>query len=349
MLGKISVKKTLKYGIPALMLIAGIYSCSTEFDINSTNQDTPIVYCILNTADSFQYVRLEKTYLIDQAALEYPPHPDSIIFPGEIVVSLERWQNDKVVETFRFKPTQAIVKDTGFFPTEKNILYEAKAKILPEQLYRLYIYIGSKEKVLYAETHTLGALRVDDPIPLSVRKVSLYEGNNYTCRWEPVAKAGVYQVMLRLNYNETKDGITTLKSINWPQGYSNPGSNIEYLSKDISGARFMHILDETLEAEPGVVRQVVDVDFQILSGGVELKYYIESTAPSEGALMEKPVYTNVTNGIGLFSSMAEVNVKGLFLSGVTLDSIAYGQYTRDLGFLDHTGDRDSTNNLIDEE
>jgi hypothetical protein len=349
MLYTISVKKTLKYGLLAILTITGIYSCSTDIDINATNQDTPIVYCILNTADTFQYVRLQKTYLIDQAALEYPPHPDSLIFPGEIVISLERWQNDKVVETFRFKPTEEIKKDTGFFPSEKHILYRAKAKILPEQLYRLYIYIGSKEKVLYAETRTLGALRVVDPIPLNVRKVSLYEGNNYTCRWQPVEEAGVYQVMLRFNYNETRDGVTTLKTINWPQGYSNPGSNIEYLSKDISGARFMHILEETLKAEPGVVRQAVDVDFQILSGGVELKYYIESTAPSEGALMEKPVYSNVTNGIGLFSSMAEVNVTGLFLSGVTLDSIAYGQYTRDLGFLDHTGDRDSTNNLIDEE
>jgi len=347
MLGIISVKKTIKYGFLAIMLLAGIYSCSTEIDINTTNQDTPIVYCILNTADSFQYVRLQKTYLIEQAALDYPPHPDSIIFPGEIVVSLERWQNDKVVETFRFKPTMDIPKDTGFFPTEKNILYQAKARILPEQLYRLYIYIGSKEKVLYAETHTLGSLKVVDPIPLSVRKVSLYEGNNYTCRWEPVSKAGVYQVMVRFNYNETKDGVTTLKSLNWPQGYSNPGSNIEYLSKDISGARFMHILDEALKAEPGVVREAVNVDFQILSGGVELRYYIESTAPSEGALMEKPVYTNVTNGIGLFSSMAEVNVTGLLLSSVTLDSLAFGVYTRDLGFLDHTGDRDSTNNLIE--
>ncbi|HBB91799.1 MAG TPA: hypothetical protein DC042_08785 [Bacteroidales bacterium] len=340
-----SVKKTILTGIQALFFIATIQSCSTDFDINSDNLDTPIVYCILNTADSFQYLRLQKTYLIDQAALEFPPHPDSMVFPGEVVVSLERWQNNEVKETIRFNPTTEIQKDTGFFPTDKHLLYKASARILPKQLYRLYIYLGSKEKVLYAETTTLGSLTVVDPMPLPIRKISLYEGANYTCRWQPVEKAGVYQVVVRFKYLETLGGVTSEKTLIWPQGFSNPGSNIEYLSKDVSGARFMHVLEESLVSKAGIERLAVGLDFQILSGGVELKYYVESTAPSEGALMEKPVYSNVTNGIGLFSSMAEVNISNLFLSSVTLDSMAYGRYTRGLGFLDHTGDRDSTNEL----
>jgi hypothetical protein len=60
--------------------------------------------------------------------------------------------------------------------------------------------------------------------------------------------------------------------------------------------------------------------------------------------MEKPVFSNITNGIGLFCSVARINVNELLLSPVTIDSIAYGQFTKTLGFLDHTNDRDSTNN-----
>ena len=87
------------------------------------------------------------------------------------------------------------------------------------------------------------------------------------------------------------------------------------------------------------------MDFQIVGGSMEMKYYIESTAPSEGSLMEKPVYSNITNGIGLFCAVARINVNELLLSPVTIDSIAYGQFTKNLGFLDHTNDRDSTNRL----
>jgi hypothetical protein len=107
----------------------------------------------------------------------------------------------------------------------------------------------------------------------------------------------------------------------------------------------MHILQDNLTAGNGIVREVTGLDFGIVSGSIEMKYYIESTAPSAGALMEKPVYSNLTNGIGLFCSIARIDVMDLMLSPVTIDSIAYGQLTRKLGFLDHTGDRDSTNEL----
>jgi hypothetical protein len=340
----IFMKKTCLRLILAIAATGLMASCETGIDINSENQDVPIVYCVLNSADSFQYVRIQKTYLIDQAALENPPEQDSMLFNGEIVVSMERWSAGKVAETIRFYPTNEIPKDSGFFPSKKNILYKAKLKVVPNQIYRLYIYLGSKEKVLYSEASSLGKLTVIDPMPLQQRKISLYPGNNYTCRWEPVKNAGVYQVAVKFNYKETKDGVTKIKTLDWPQTFASPGSDVDYLSNDISGSRFMHILDETLKKEAGVVREVLGVDFQIVSGSLEMRYYIESTSPSEGALMEKPVYSNITNGIGLFCAVAKINVSQLLLSPVTIDSIAYGQFTRGLGFLDHTFDRDSTNN-----
>ncbi len=198
---------------------------------------------------------------------------------------------------------------------------------------------------MYAEASSLGRLNVIDPLPLQQRKISLYDGNNYTCRWDQVINAGVYQVSLRLKYKETLYGVTSLKYLDWPQPFASPGSDVDYLSIDISGARFMHILQDNLKSEDGLVREVVGIDFQIVSGSIEMKYYIESTSPSEGALMEKPVYGNINNGIGLFCSVARIDVKNLLLSPVTIDSMAYGQFTRKLGFLDHTLDRDSTNNF----
>ncbi|MCX6225994.1 MAG: hypothetical protein NTV01_14780 [Bacteroidia bacterium] len=322
-----------------------VSSCETGIDINSANQDVPIAYCVLNSADSFQYVRIQKTYLIDQAALEYPPDQDSMLFKGEIVISMERWSGGKVMETVRFSPTNEIPKDSGFFPYEKNILFKAKVKIVPSQIYRLYIYLGIKEKVLFAEASSLGILKVIDPIPLPQRKISLYPGTNYTCQWEPVEHAGVYQVVVRFNYKETINGITKIEYIDWPQTFTSPGSSSDYLSNEISGSRFMHIIEDNLKPVVGTVREVIGLSFQIVSGSMEMKYYIESTAPSEGALMEKPVYSNISNGIGLFCSISRIDVNALLLSPVTIDSIAYGQFTRTLGFLDHTNDRDSTNNL----
>jgi hypothetical protein len=338
------MRKNLLSLIIAVLFAGWFSSCSTEIDVNTTNQDVPIVYCVLNSADSFQYVRIQKTYLLENAALLTPPDQDSMFFDGEIVVNMERWSGGKVQETYRFYPTNDIPKDSGFFPNKRNTIYKARIKVQGNQIYRLYIYLGSKEKVLYAETSSLGRLSVIDPMPLKERKISLYPGTNYTCQWEPVANAGVYQIALRVHYNETLGGETKAKFLDWPQTFASPGSDQEYLSNDISGSRFMHVLEENLRPLSGVVREIKGIDFQVVSGSLEMKYYIESTSPSEGALMEKPVYSNITNGIGLFCSVARINVNDLVLSPVTVDSIAYGQFTRTLGFLDHTSDRDSTNN-----
>ena len=337
------MRKSIFWGFCALLLTPVFHNCSTDFEMNAENLNVPIAYCILNSADSFQYVRLQKTYLVDQAALETPPHPDSMIFPGEVVISIERWQDGKPVETVLFQPVTDIPKDTGFFPTDNHILYRAKLKVQPLQKYRIYIYIGDKEKVMYAETNTIGRLTVVDPLDIPQRKISLTTGTNYISRWQPVQNAGIYQVALRFNYKETKDGVTELRYFDWPQGYTKPSSAIDFLSSEISGARFMHLLAENIPVDPGVVREVESFDFAILSGGMELRYYIESTAPSEGALLEKPVYSNITNGVGLFSTISRVDVTGLPASSVTIDSIAYSPFTRELNFLDHTGDRDSTN------
>jgi hypothetical protein len=268
-----------------------------------------------------------------------------MLFTGEIVVTMERWSAGKVMETIRFAPTNDIPKDTGFFPSDKNILFKAKAKIVANQIYRLYIYLGSKEKIVFSEASSLGKLNVIDPMPLPQRKISLYAGTNYTCRWQPVENAGVYQVSIRFNYKETIGGETKIKYLDWPQVFANPGSDEENLSNDISGSRFMHILEDNLLQADGIVREAVGLNFQIVSGSKEMKYYIESTSPSEGALMEKPVYSNISNGIGLFCSVARIDINALLLSPVTIDSIAYGQFTKKLGFLDHTNDRDSTNEL----
>ena len=203
----------------------------------------------------------------------------------------------------------------------------------------LNIYIKDKEKIVHGYTQTLGPLRVVDPMNLEIRKVSLNNGVNYTTRWQPVEHAGIYQVVLRFHYAETENGETTEKYFDWPQSFTNPISDIDYLTKDISGSRFFYIVADSIKARENVTREALNVDFFILSGGEEIKFYIESTQPSSGALMERPVYSNITNGIGIFSSMATQKVTGLNLASTTIDSLAYGQLTKHLDFLDHNGVR----------
>jgi len=327
-------------GVLILLLTSGFSSCETDIDINTPNLEVPIVYCLLNTADSVQYLKLNKTYLLEAAALHNPPDIDSQYFEGNIKIVLEKWENNRPVEFYEFEPTSEIPKDTGFFPNEKNTIYRTEARIQARDLYMLNIYIEDKEKIVYSQTKAVGLLNVIDPIDLKIRKISLNIGVNYTTRWKPVENAGIYQVVVRFWYKETKEGVTVEKYLDWPQAFSNPISNVDYLSRDISGTRFFYILADGIPADPEIIREAIGVDFFIMSAGTELKFYIESTAPSDGALMEKPVYSNITNGIGVFSTIATRKLLAMDLASTTIDSIAYGQLTKDLMFLDHNGIRE---------
>ncbi len=320
-----------------VVVVASLTSCETDFQINAENQEVPIVYCVLNTSSNIQYLKLNKTYLIDKAASENPPAQDSVYFDGNIQVVLEGWDNGKVTEVFIFTPTNEIPKDTGFFPNETNIIYKTEASIRPQSQYSISIYLENKEKILYAETESLGALQVIDPLDIPERKISLNIGQNYTCRWKPVDNAGIYQVIINFYYMEYEGQDSTLEKVVWPQSFTSPLTNAESLTKEISGSRFFNIMGDYIPIKEGVTRKTLGLDFLILSGGQEIKFYIESTAPSEGALMEKPVYTNITNGLGVFSTLSRAIIPMIPFGSVTIDSLAYSQLTQQLGFLDHNG------------
>ena len=61
--------------------------------------------------------------------------------------------------------------------------------------------------------------------------------------------------------------------------------------------------------------------------------FIDVNKPSTGIIQEKPEYTNITDGLGLLSSRYFKAPFSRSLSDPTKDSLACGQYTKTLKFL----------------
>jgi hypothetical protein len=67
----------------------------------------------------------------------------------------------------------------------------------------------------------------------------------------------------------------------------------------------------------------------------DLNTYMEVTEPSNTVVQERPAFTNITNGIGLFASRYDNrkdNPRLLQISQVTLDELKVNENTKDLGF-----------------
>jgi hypothetical protein len=73
-------------------------------------------------------------------------------------------------------------------------------------------------------------------------------------------------------------------------------------------------------------------EFVFTVAATELNTYMEVTEPSLSLVQERPAYTNIVNGIGLFSARYMKSVDSLAVSQMTKDELRVNSKTKDLGF-----------------
>jgi len=309
-------------------------SCEEGIEVFSDGSSVPIVYCLLDPFDTVQYVRLSKTYIIEQGNNPIISTGDSLIYPGNVQVSLDRWENGDIVETILFNEVNNIQKEEGLFPVEKLDLYASYNDILPETKYTLNIYLEDRGLIISAYTVTIGDLKVIDPFPLPQRRITLNSNMDYTIRCNLAQEAWIYQTITRFNYLEIYGQDTIAKFFDWKQNVKQPDYNsADYVTFHLNGPIFYQEMLKNIEANPDVTRKSVDMSFLFYYGGMELNYYVISISPSSSALQEKPNYTNFTNCEGIFSSLSSKEITKVQLSKIFIDSIANSIWTGHLGFV----------------
>ena len=318
-----------------LLLFPFYYSCEEEINVFVGGDPAPIAYCLLNPYDSVQYVRLTRTYIVDNGTSGYPSSVDSLYFDGEIQVSLERWENYQVKEIIEFEQYDSIIKEPGDFPTEKNILFRYFGNIYPEGKYILYINLIDRNLKLYAETITVGELDIIDPLPFTEREITLTSEQNYDIKFNLALQAWIYQTSVIFYYDEITEDDTIRKSIEWIQTVKKPNFQTrEHISIRLNGSKFYQVLKNEISENSNVKRKALDFSFNFYYGGTDLRFYVESITPSSSVLQEKPSYTNFTNSQGIFSSLAIKRIENIQFSKIMIDSIAHSAVSKSLGFVD---------------
>ena len=174
---------------------------------------------------------------------------------------------------------------------------------------------------------------------------------NYILNFTTASRGKQYEVWLRFYYREIIGGVETLKSIRWLVKTVEVGTE-DLVQVPILAENFFSRVGSVVTQEPGVIRKIgradgtlgdpfpmdgrsQDLDLEVLIAGDELFAYIDINDPSNSSvLQDKPVYTNINNGLGVFSSRSEVlYVNRLHLSNESSLELVDGQYTKDLGFV----------------
>ncbi len=306
-------------------------------DIFQEDIATPVVYCILNQDQDIQSLRLSRSYNSFRA--DVPPNsPDSIHFERALDVALEQVKDGFVEKRTFFKPVE-IVKDSGFFPVNEHWIYQTEMKILPNTKYNLIIYLENSDKIIFSTCTTVTPFEIVNPAYPDVRDLHFQTDHNPLFYWTASANGGIYQIGFILHYDEIS--ISGVEKKETKLAFNTKFVHEEaigLINQSINSNQFYIKLNEQLTSDPQILRQFTSIDAYVVCGGSELAYLVKlQTQGQSFSLME---FTNILNGIGVFSSVLSRQTIDFNLTDATIDSLAYGHYTYDLNFLDRNGVRE---------
>lgn len=344
-MGKAFRRLILALLLPFLLLP----SCKNDLDILADWRETMVIFGLLNPQDTAHYIKVNKAFLGEEDAFVMAGVYDSINYSNQISVTLERWRNNQLLSTHILTPDNSIPKDPGIFAYPNQVLFKTTDQIFLDSEYKLKVMNSETGVIASASTELIGNdFMITEPFPAQSVVNFLNTVSTFKIKWVTGDQGRIYQPMVRFFYvrKDKITGVKTQDSVDWVFPEQRAGSLLggEQMLEEFMGELFYRFIGATVKNPnqadfliPGKIANAnYQLEFIVFAGAEELATYIEVNEPSTTVMMEKPIYTNITNGIGLFSSRAYYKKAGLALlnnsQGPCLDSLYAGQFTAHLGF-----------------
>lgn len=343
-------------------------SCSTDIELNAPYQETTVVFGLLDPAVDTQFVKINKTWLGDGNNFDYAAIRDSSEYSMDEFNSVQVHEivNGEIQNSFDLDTmTMSDKSEDGiFFAPEYTVFYfETPDGLNEEALYQLDIDFKSKVDVK-ATTDIIKSEvgNITQPPFLAppqgpatmgfatVANVTIYP--DYTLKWSTTENAKRYEVAFIIRYKEqiwndlehTELVSEEIKYLDWFIG-TQQAPDIEgndLMDRQVNGELFFRHLMNRLDADPYITREIgvwdADIqkvkvlDFELTIGNDELNTYMEINEPVTGIIQERPEYTNVSNGLGLFASRSKQGIFDLGITEGTLEALIEGEFTATLNF-----------------
>jgi len=308
-----------------LLLIAfGFSSCETDIDLNAEYKDIPVVYGLINPSDTNHYIKITKAFIGDANAYDLAANADNFNYQdGELTVEVTEYNFDGIfIKTYLLTRTvNEIPKDPGIFDNSSNVLYKfVEPNINKNSTYKLKIYNKTLEKEILSETKIVGINVSDVGSPSTMQIIRLWLGEPYTglpnelsITVTPNNDIGRLDVTFIVNYDEhytLASGLDSVpKSVRIPIGDKLAfGTKVEWI---LSGSTVMDYLVKNVPNPIDIPyfshRALTRVSMEFNVAGTELSTYMLVSEPSNTVNQDKPSYTNIENGLGIFSSRTKIN------------------------------------------
>jgi hypothetical protein len=330
-------------------------SCSTEVDLTAEWQEKTIVYGVLNQNETTHYIKINKSFLGDGNAFEMAAVRDSSEYdPERVNAVVEEYENNVFQRSWVLRDTLVTDKEEGLFygPEQTVYYFTANLNTNPNVEYRLNVSIDNNdpERSVSAITSLVGDLTIstpaaNNPPPQPSISVAMASGggnyNNVVFKWLVPENGIRFEPEITFKYLEEKsDGSTVLRELPYTMGtlvYNTLSTDLQ-MSASVDGEVYYQfiknsILNSSSLNDPSVVsRKYRGLDFKITVAGEELNTYLEVNEPVTGLIQERPSYSNVENGLGIYSSRYSKVVEDKYMNKNSMIELFTGPYTGSLNF-----------------
>lgn len=330
------------YIFGVLLAFIGFSSCSTDFDVVGDYEETTIVYGMLDQSETVHFIKVNKSFLGPGNAYDYATVRDSSEYVNVDGI-VEEWINGVKTRQWTVQDTVLTDREDGiFYGPEQTVYYFIEPALDEDAEYRLILDIEEGYREVTGATTMVGDVSFHQQTSLPT-VIGFYNSaaSTYTdlaVKWYSSTNGKRYDINFRFKWDEITATDTTRKYLDWFIGseeiadadLNNPG---QVLEKQATGLSFFQFIDNKIPSDPNVIKRVFrGINIMASVASEDLYTYMIVNAPSNGLIQEKPQYTNLTNGVGIFSSKYNKALSNKFLNISTLTELASGPITGHLLF-----------------
>lgn len=334
-----------------LVFVLGVISrCETDVDLGAEYKKIPIVFGLLDVSDTLHYVKITKAFGGQGNSIEIAQVADSSYF-NSVDAQIMEVVDAQVVKEYQLRDTTMNDKEEGaFYNPDQKVYYFKETNLNPDATYRLVADMDEGDINIEVETKLVPSVSFDAP-PAALQTLNFAtpqsseddKYNSTNVRWVDSENAALYSLSLSLVYTEVySDGSSKQFKKVWGLGnsdesdVSNGGSVIEIMR----GKEFYQWVSSNVPI-PGdnlVQRKFDYARLNLSSADQKLKTYIEVSEPVTGIVQNKPNFTNIDGGRGVFASRNRTKSPKFRLNRNSMGEFCEGQYTGNLLFCsDYSG------------
>ena len=328
-------------------LSALFHGCKSDLDVLAPYKEITVVYGLLDRTDDTLWLKINKAFLGDGNALEFAQIPDSNEYANEQFSGVIEQLDDQgaVLNTYPIQNT-IVNRPVGIFNGPQHKMYYILAGAGLNDDFRYRLKATAKGNVIEASTPLVNDFSIYNPTQNPNTLINFKTSGGYVpyeVKWDVARNGKRYEVSYRFHYDEIRtDNSVQSKSFTTTIGtLISSGPVGEQVSVSLNGELFYQGVANNVQPDPNVVKRVFQgIDLLWAVAGPDLHTYLQLASPISGIVEERPDYTNISGGYGLFSSrLFKVAPAGgdSYLTRKRLNDLStieliQGQYTGNLQF-----------------